>query len=59
MLSAALASCLAAIFYVFVGLFGGFDTMYLAAFLATIVILVVFEPLRERGQPGHPTPVLP
>jgi two-component system, NtrC family, sensor histidine kinase HydH len=48
MLSAALASCLAAIFYVFVGLFGGFDTMYLAAFLATIVILVVFEPLREK-----------
>lgn len=49
MLSAALASCLAAIFYVFVGLFGGFDTMYLAAFLATIVILVVFEPLREKA----------
>lgn len=48
LLSAALASCLAAIFYVFVGLFGGFDTMYLAAFLATIVILVVFEPLREK-----------
>lgn len=49
MLSAALSSCLAAIFYVFVGLFGGFDTMYLAAFLATIVILVVFEPLREKA----------
>jgi signal transduction histidine kinase len=48
LLSTALSSCLAAIFYVFVGLFGGFDTMYLAAFLATIVILVVFEPLREK-----------
>lgn len=49
LLSAALASLLAAIFYVFVDLFGGFDTMYLAAFLATIVILVVFEPLREKA----------
>lgn len=48
-LSAALASCLAGIFYVFVVLFGGFDTMYLAAFLATIVILVLFEPLREKA----------
>lgn len=48
LLSAALASCLAAIFYVFVSVFGGLDTMYLAAFLATIVILVVFEPLREK-----------
>lgn len=47
-LSAALASCLAAIFYVFVRIFGGQDTMYLAAFLATLVILVVFEPLREK-----------
>lgn len=48
LLSAALASCLAGIFYVFVSIFGGLDTMYLAAFLATIVILVVFEPLREK-----------
>jgi len=48
MLSAALASFLAAIFYVFVRVFGGLDTMYLAAFLATIVISVVFEPLREK-----------
>lgn len=48
LLSAALASFLAAIFYVFVRVFGGLDTMYLAAFLATIVILVVFEPLREK-----------
>ncbi len=48
LLSAALASCLAAIFYVFVRVFGGLDTMYLAAYLATLVILVVFEPLREK-----------
>lgn len=48
LLSGALASCLAAIFYVFVRVFGGLDTMYLAAFLATLVILVVFEPLREK-----------
>ncbi len=49
MLSAALATCLAAIFYVFVDLFGGFDTMYPGAFLATILILVLFEPLREKA----------
>lgn len=48
MLSSALATFLAAIFYVFVRVFGGLDTMYLAAFLATIVIMVVFEPLREK-----------
>src|SRR6188768_2367608 len=48
LLSAALASCLAAIFYVFVRVFGGLDTMYLAAYLATLVILVIFEPLREK-----------
>jgi two-component system sensor histidine kinase HydH len=48
MLSAALATCLAAIFYVFMRAFGGLDTLYLSAFLATIVILVVFEPLREK-----------
>lgn len=48
MTSAALASCLAAIFYVFLRVFGGLDTLYLGAFLATIVILVVFEPLREK-----------
>lgn len=47
-LSAALASCIAAIFYVFMRVFGGLDTLYLSAFLATIVILVVFEPLREK-----------
>jgi signal transduction histidine kinase len=48
LLSAALATCLAAIFYVSVDLFGGFDTMYLGASLATIIILILFEPLREK-----------
>ncbi len=47
--STALAACLAAIFYVFVVLFGGFETMYLGAFLATLLILVLFEPLREKA----------
>src|SRR5688572_19150258 len=47
--STALAFCLAGIFYVFVVLFGGFDTMYLGAILAAIVILVLFEPLREKA----------
>ena len=46
--STALAFCLAGIFYVFVVLFGGFDTMYLGAILAAIVILVLFEPLRQK-----------
>ncbi|HMJ13754.1 MAG TPA: ATP-binding protein [Polyangiaceae bacterium] len=48
LVSTALAFCLAGIFYVFVVLFGGFDTMYLGAILAAIVILVLFEPLREK-----------
>ncbi len=48
MLSSALASCLAAIFYIFMRVVGGLDSLYLTAFLATIVILVVFEPLREK-----------
>jgi len=47
--STVLAACLAAIFYVFVVLFGGFETMYLGAFLATLLILVLFEPLREKA----------
>jgi two-component system sensor histidine kinase HydH len=48
LISTALAFCLAGIFYVFVVLFGGFDTMYLGAILAAIVILVLFDPLREQ-----------
>jgi two-component system sensor histidine kinase HydH len=50
LVSTALAFCLAGIFYVFVVLLGGFDTMYLGAILAAIVILVLFEPLRERAE---------
>jgi two-component system, NtrC family, sensor histidine kinase HydH len=48
LISTALAFVLAGIFYVFVELVGGFDTMYLSAVLAAIVILVLFEPLRDR-----------
>ncbi|MEZ4221150.1 MAG: ATP-binding protein [Polyangiaceae bacterium] len=46
--STALAFVLAGIFYVFVVLVGGFSTMYLNAILASIVILVLFEPLRDK-----------
>lgn len=48
LVSTALAFCLAGIFYVFVVLVGGFSTMYLNAVLAAIVILVLFEPLRDK-----------
>jgi two-component system, NtrC family, sensor histidine kinase HydH len=48
LVSTALAFCLAGIFYVFVGVVGGFSTMYLNAVLAAIVILVVFEPMRDK-----------
>ncbi len=48
LISTALAFAIAGIFYVFVVLFGGFETMYLGAILAAIVILVLFEPLREQ-----------
>ena len=48
LVSTALAFCLAGIFYVFVVLVGGFNTMYLNAVLAAIVILVLFEPLRQK-----------
>jgi signal transduction histidine kinase len=48
LVSTALAFCLAGIFYVFVVLYGGFNTMYLGAILAAIVILVLLEPLREK-----------
>ncbi len=47
-LNATLAFCLAGIFYVFVVLFGGFETMYLGAIVAAVVILVLFEPLRQK-----------
>ena len=42
------AILIAAIFYVLVAVVGGFGTMYLNAVLAAIVILVLFDPLRER-----------
>jgi two-component system, NtrC family, sensor histidine kinase HydH len=48
LVSTALAFSLAGIFYVFVGVVGGFNTMYLNAVLAAIVILVLFEPLRQK-----------
>jgi len=48
LVSTALAFTLAGIFYVFVVLVGGFSTMYLNATLAAIVILVLFDPLRDK-----------
>lgn len=50
LVSTALAFCLAGIFYVFVVLLGGFETMYLGAILGAIVILFLFEPLREKAE---------
>ena len=47
LVATALAFGLAGIFYLFVVLFGGFEEMYLGAILAAIVILVLFEPLRD------------
>jgi signal transduction histidine kinase len=46
MVSTALAFLLAGIFYVFVTYLGRFNTIYLNAVLSSIVILVLFEPLR-------------
>ncbi len=48
LVSTALAFSVAGIFYVFVVLVGGFNTMYLNAVLAAIVIMVLFEPMREK-----------
>lgn len=48
LVATALAFCLAGIFYVFVVLLGGFSTTYLSAVLASIVILVLFEPLQAK-----------
>jgi two-component system, NtrC family, sensor histidine kinase HydH len=50
LVSTALAFSLAGIFYVLVALFGGFEVMYLGAILAAIVILMLFEPLREMAE---------
>ncbi|MBN2192459.1 MAG: two-component system sensor protein [Polyangiaceae bacterium] len=46
LVSTVLAFLLAGIFYLLVVLFGGFKQAFLAAILASIVILVLFEPLR-------------
>ncbi len=48
LVSALLASVLASIYYLFAVFFGTLDTMFLTAFLATLVILILFEPLREK-----------
>src|ERR1700722_5799728 len=48
LVSTALAFCLAGIFYLFVMVIGGFDTMYLNAVLAAIVFLLLFEPLQTE-----------
>lgn len=48
LVSTALAFGMAGVFYVFVVLYGGFDTMYLGATLAALVILVLVEPLRTK-----------
>jgi hypothetical protein len=48
LVSTALAFCLAGIFYLFVMVIGGFNTMYLNAVLAAIVFLVLFEPLQSE-----------
>ena len=50
LVSTALAFCLAAIFYLFVMVIGGFETMYLNAVLAAIVFLVLFEPLQTEAE---------
>lgn len=48
MVSTAVAFALAGLFYVFVELIGGFQTMYLNAILAAVGMLTLFEPLRDK-----------
>ena len=48
LVATAVAFLIAGIFYVLITFIGGFNTMYLNAVLAAIVILVLFDPLRER-----------
>lgn len=48
LVATALAFSLAGIFYLFVVVIGGFNTMYLNAVLAAIVFLVLFEPLQQE-----------
>lgn len=47
LVATALAFGIAGIFYLFVLFLGGFEEIYLGAILAAIVILVVFQPLRD------------
>ena len=47
LVATALAFGLAGIFYLFVLFLGGFEEIYLGAILAAIVILVLFQPLRD------------
>ena len=49
LVATAVAFMIAFIFYVLLTFIGGFNTMYLNAVLAAIIILVLFEPLRERS----------
>lgn len=46
LVATALALCIAAIFWIFVTLVGRFNTMYLNAVLASIAVLVLFNPLQ-------------
>jgi len=48
LVATAVAFLIALIFYLLLTFIGGFNTMYLNAVLAAIVILVLFDPLRER-----------
>jgi two-component system, NtrC family, sensor histidine kinase HydH len=48
LVSTALAFSLGGIFYVFVQVLGQFQTMYLNAVLGGIVMLMLFEPLRDK-----------
>jgi len=48
LVATAVAFSIAGIFYVLITFIGGFNTMYLNAVLAATVILVLFDPLRER-----------
>jgi signal transduction histidine kinase len=48
LVATALAFCLAGIFYLFVSWVGRFNTMYLNAVLASIAILVLFNPLQSK-----------
>ncbi len=48
LVATALAFSMAGIFYLFAVILGGFDEMYLNAVLGGTVILILFDPLREK-----------